>query len=109
QLALDPAGSGDLREDAMFFVCRLGGDDHLRELETPIGEAPASTDIDDRIRGVLILELLNRGIWPAWRASRHAPTAAPHLVDHRRMLLHQIEGQLTIEDARRLLPHFREL
>jgi hypothetical protein len=105
----------DLREDervreaAMHFVCRLGGFDQLRELEAPIAEGRASTDIDERLRGILIYELLNRRVWPVWRAARHAPAAARHVGDHRALLLGVLRQGLTLGDARRLLPHFVEL
>jgi hypothetical protein len=106
RMVLETAEDDGVRDDLMHFVCQLGGSDHLRELEIPIGEGPGSTDIDDRIRGALILELLRRGLWPAWRAACHAPRAARHVLDHRTILLHEIRERLTVADARRVLPHF---
>jgi hypothetical protein len=109
RLVLSPEEEEGVREAAMHFVCRLGGDAHLRELEVPIGEGPGSSDIDGRLRGVLIFELLNRGLWPAWKAARYAPAAARHILDHRALLLHVLRQRMTAECARRLLPHFTEV
>ncbi|MFI5387352.1 MAG: hypothetical protein ACHQ50_14680, partial [Fimbriimonadales bacterium] len=106
---LDTGEDGSLREKAMLFISRRGGEDHLGELVAPIGETQGSTDIDSRLRGILVLELLNRAIWPVWRAAIHAPPAVRRLIDGRAMLLYRIEQQMTVGDARQVLPQFCEL
>jgi hypothetical protein len=78
-------------------------------LEGPIAETPGSCESDDRLRAILILELLNRGLWPVWRAALHAPARAFGMLDHRAYLLSEIERRMTVEDARHLLPDFQEL
>ena len=109
RLVLDPEEDGGLREKAMLFIARLGGDDHLRGLVASIGETPGSSDIDDRLRGILILELLKRGLWSIRRAAWHAPATVPRVTDSRAMLLYHIKQQMTVADARQILPHFLEL
>jgi hypothetical protein len=109
RLVLDPGEDERVREEALHFVCRLGGNDQLRDLEIPVAEGQGSSDIEGRLRGILIYELLNRRLWPVWRAARHAPAAARHVIDHRTVLLHALEERLTVEDARRLLPYFLEI
>lgn len=101
--------NGTLRVQAMVFVARFGGPAHLRQLEGPIGESPGETETDRQIRGILISELLNRGLWPAWRAALHLPPRDANLLDSRLLVLERLTGLLTVEDARRLLPHLRLL
>jgi hypothetical protein len=108
-LVPDASQYEELRYDAVYFVARHGGETHLRELETAIGEADGAAEIDSRLGGVLILELLTRGLWELWRAALHAPRQNADLLDARTMLLHTIAERITLEDARQLLPHLRTL
>lgn len=71
RLVLDKQGGDGLRLVAARFVCRFGGSDVLRSLEVPVAETTGGTDVDDQIRGMLIYELLVRGLWPVARAARH--------------------------------------
>jgi hypothetical protein len=109
QLAIDESGDILLREKATEFVCKWGGDDHLRELEEPIGLSQGNTEGERSIRGILLYELHERSLWLLWRLALHAPPAAPHVFDRRAILLHRLEQGLTIDDARQILHRFDEL
>jgi hypothetical protein len=109
ELVLDGSQHEQLRYAAMRFVIRFGGEAHLRQLEGPIGEGTADTEIDRQIRGILIYELLDRGMWPVWRAALHAPPAQANMVDRRVSVLLRLHESLTLDDARLLLPHLRTL
>jgi hypothetical protein len=109
ELVLDGGQNEERRYEAMWFVARFGGEAHLRQLEGPIGEAAGDAAIDRRVRGMLISELLRRGLWPVWRAALYIPPADANLVDSRPIVLHRLHESMTIDDARRLLPHLRTL
>ena len=106
EIVLDGSQHEQLRYRAMQFVTRLGGVDHLRQLEGPIGEG---TEVDRQIRAKLIDELLDRGIWPIWRAALYIPPMETSLLDARVNVLERVTNMMTIDDARRLLPHLRTL
>jgi hypothetical protein len=108
-LVLDWRQHEHLRYGAMEFLARFGGDEHLRQLEEPVGECIRDTEIDRRLRGVLISELLDRGLWPVWRAALSVPPADPDLYDSRVIVLRRLNEAMTVEDARQLLPHLRGL
>lgn len=109
ELVLDPKQHDELRYEAMWLVRNLGGDGHLRALEASIGEATGDSDIEGRLRGVLILRLVDRGLWPLWRAALNAPRVNDDLGDSRGLLLHHLAEKLALDDARQLLPHLRTL
>ncbi|MBN9521941.1 hypothetical protein J0H58_26065 [bacterium] len=109
RLVLDGRGNDDLRVEAAMFVCRFGGSNELRSLEASVAENPGVTDPDERVRGILIYELLDRGLWTVARAVRHAPAVSARILDRRAMLHHRLEERLTVDDAREVLPHFRAL
>jgi hypothetical protein len=108
-LVLDPSQDDELKYSATLMVTRLGGREHLSALEIPIGEATGTSEIECRVRGLLIRELLNRGMWPVWRAAIHLPSPVRGLLDSRRIVLQHIEQSITLPDARHLLPHLQEL
>ena len=109
QLVLDAGQHDQLRYDAMRFVTRLGGNAHLEQLEGPIGEGGGDAEIVRQMSGVLIYELLHRGLWPRWRAALHIPRVDTNLLDARGMVLQQVTESMTIDDARHLLPNLRML
>lgn len=108
-IVLDAAQPFDLRLDAMLFVAKFGGEAHLRELEVPIGESPAATEHDHRLRGIVVDELLKRGMWSTWQAVLQAPPRSPNVIDRRASLLVKLSKELTAVDARHLLPNLGKL
>lgn len=109
ELVCDVTANASLRAQAMWFVCRFGGPDHLWQLEGSIGEGAADAEIDREIRGVLIAELLKRDMWTLSRAALHVPPRDPNVVDARFVVLQRLTESLTIDEARLLLPHLRAL
>jgi hypothetical protein len=109
ELVLDISQHDEVRFDAMWLTSRLGGQDHLRRLEGPIAECDGGSDVDQRLRGMLISELLRRELWPVWRAALHAPPVDRDVIDSRAHFFYSLPDQLTIRDARQLLPHFAAL
>lgn len=100
---------GQLREEALSFVCRYGGDAHLRALERPVGESEDTTEVAQALRGMLVHELFRRGLWSVSRAARHAPAEDRIVIDRRNTLLRLLEERMTLEEAREILPHFVDL
>jgi hypothetical protein len=109
ELVLDGSQREQLRYQAMRLVARFGGPTHLRHLEGPIGEGTKDADIDRQIRGMLINELLDRGMWPIWKAALYIPPVDTNLLDRRVSVLERLNRFMTIDDARCLLPHLRTL
>jgi hypothetical protein len=109
ELVLDGGQHEELRYEAMRFVARFGGEAHLRQLEGPIGEGTGDAEIDRQIRGMLIYELLDQGMWPVWRAALYIPPVDTNLLDRRVSVLQRLNDLMTLDDARRLLPHLRTL
>ena len=109
ELILDRSQADELRVSAMYLVTHLGGVAHLRNLATPIAEGNETSDVGCRLRGILLSELLSQEIWPLWRVAIYAPQVKPGLIDRRCTILRSIEGEMTIEDARQLLPFLGEL
>jgi hypothetical protein len=109
EVVLDETQHDELRYGAMWFVRRFGGPAHLRILESRVAERSGNREIHNRVRGVLLAEFLEQNYWPPWRVALNAPAEHPDLADSRGMLLHQLPDRLTIEDARKLLPHLQTL
>lgn len=109
ELVLDSGQDDELRYDAAWMVNRLGGEEHLRRLERPIAEGGEDTAIGRRLRGVAVRSLLTRGLWPVWRAALNVPRTDPQLYDSRSEVLGLAEQDMTLADARRLLPHSTDL
>jgi hypothetical protein len=108
-LVLDPTQEDELRYDAIWMVALLGGPAHLRALEGPIGQGGGESENECRLRGVLVREFLNRGMWPPWQVVLNAPRVNPDLADSRYMIFQWVLQRMTVEDARHLLPHLGEL
>lgn len=108
-IVLDGGQDDELRYDAVWLITRLGGDEHLQALERPVGEGTSTAEIDCRLRGVLIRTLLSRRRWTCARAALHAPAVKPLLIDSRGLLLDQLAKDVSLADARQLLPRLREL
>ncbi|MEZ6140848.1 MAG: hypothetical protein R3B84_09780 [Zavarzinella sp.] len=109
EIVLDQKQEGELRYSAMWMVTRYGGKEHIAALLGPIAESSNDSEIECRIRGVLIWDLLNRNNWPCWQVALYAPRINPRLLDIRSMILHYLEDRITLDDARHILPHLREL
>jgi hypothetical protein len=109
ELVADSAQPDMVRYDAMYLVTRCGGDSHLQQLEGTIAEGLGETEIESRLRGVLIRELLERGLWTVWRAALHAPRQNENVIDSRALLAGDLTERMTLNDARQLLPYLRVL
>jgi hypothetical protein len=109
EITLDTAQDAGLRLGAMALVIQLGGDSHFKQLESPIGEVDSLADIDSRLRGMFILTMVRRRLWPLWRAALHAPPEDDHVVDSRALLIREMNEAITLDDARQIIPHLRIL
>jgi hypothetical protein len=109
EVVVDVDQDDELRWHAMRFAAQFGGDAHLRKLATSIGEATSTAEIDLRLRGVLIRELLRRGLWPVWRAALYAPAVNRDLLDSRVSVAGALAESMTLGDAKQILPHLRGL
>ena len=72
ELVRDRETDEDLRHDALWFVVRFGGNSHLNQLIERLGppDSPAS---EGALRCLAIQALLDRGLWPIWKAALEAP------------------------------------
>lgn len=108
-LIVDRNEDRNLRVDATYFVCRYGGAVHIDRLARWVSDEAGWDEADGRVRGVIVFELLSRHLWTPWQAALNAPPSDRHSVDRRSLILHRVNETVTLEDARRILPHFREL
>jgi hypothetical protein len=109
ELVLDPSQRFDLRMEALLFVCRFGGDVHIRHLVVPIAEQGGDNENACRLRAVLIHQILKRKFWPVWKVGLFAPAKNLGVIDQRGSLLAAIAEQMTIDDAHQLIPHLKIL
>jgi hypothetical protein len=99
----------EVRFDAMWFLVRHGDAEHLLKLAEPVGQASDDSGVDPRLRGMLVLELLKRKLWPTWKAALHAPCIDSELFDSRHTLLRRLADEMNLATACELLPHLRTL